>query len=141
MNGTQNTAYFAASRFARHHLSSGGEHMGRGPGSKPDTDKRNRRIVVRVTDDEADLIKRTAEVAGLSQSDLVRRAVLCLKIQAPVPEVNRQLYIELARAQGNLHQLSKAINFGKVPDNTTTPVEEVRKLVMEVRKELMGRGK
>lgn len=86
----------------------------RGPEPKPGHEKRSRRISVYVTDAEyAELLTRVETRIELAV--YARHQLLAGKkaYRLVVPELNIQAYQELARAAGNLNQISKHLNGGE----------------------------
>jgi len=90
-------------------------------------------VPVRFSPDERDRLKGFAEARRLSLSDFIRRVALGRKLpQVVSAEINRQVYVELARIGNNLNQMVRAANGGmfKVADMAllTRLAEVVRQL-------------
>ena len=74
--------------------------------------KRNKRLDVRLTEDEYALIRARAEAGGYSISDYVAWRCIYMDGALPLPprtEV-RDLYLELVREGTNLNQIARACN-------------------------------
>ena len=67
-------------------------------------------IVIRVKPEEKALIKATAKEAGRSISDLGRRALLKLKVTAPLSEKEIQALAPLSDIRGDLVNIQNALN-------------------------------
>lgn len=67
-------------------------------------------IVIRVKPNEKALIKATAKEAGRSISDLGRRALLKLKVTAPLSEKEIQALAPLSDIRGDLVNIQNALN-------------------------------
>lgn len=68
-------------------------------------------IKVRVTQGEQTAWQAKAEAAGLSLSELIRRAIVQVRIWAPVNiEIERERTRELARIGNNLNQIARWAN-------------------------------
>lgn len=77
---------------------------------------RNSVVKIRVSDDERQQLAASAAAARVPLSLFLRNAGLGLEIQpAPpaAPEVNIEVYRELARLAGNFNQFQKSINDGR----------------------------
>lgn len=72
-------------------------------------------VPVRFSPDERDRLRGFAEARRLSLSDFIRRVALGRKLpQVVSAEINRHVYLELARIGNNLNQLVRAVNGGAV---------------------------
>ncbi len=86
-------------------------------------ERRDRRLpAIRITEAEASFLEGMADQVGLSTSDFCRKAILGQKISPPDP-VRSELIVKLSlaivalnRAGGNLHQIARSVNRGRVPD-------------------------
>jgi hypothetical protein len=86
----------------------------RGRKSLPKEDKRTHLVSVRVNGTELSIID--ARRGGMQRGTWVRHAAFQSEAVKSVPELNRQAYIELARAAANLNQLSHRANADQVVD-------------------------
>lgn len=113
----------------------------RGPAPLADDQRRTRRVSVYLTPAEHERL--AANAAGRGVADVLRRAALGRSLAAApqVPEVNREAWRTLARAVGNLNQLAHHAHAGDVVDAAVrAELAEVRALVEQLRKELVGEG-
>lgn len=86
----------------------------RGRKSLPDEDKRTHVVSVRVNGGELSIID--SRRGGMQRGTWLRHAAFQSDAVKSVPELNRQAYIELARAAANLNQLSHRANADQVVD-------------------------
>lgn len=101
-----------------------------GPKPKPPQEQRRHGVSCRVNDAEIAIIdERRGKV---SRGEWLRLAALS-KPPRIVPEVNKVAWADLARAAGNLNQLTRAINEGRLP---VKDVPAVGKAVMDLRAKL-----
>ncbi|WP_051416393.1 plasmid mobilization relaxosome protein MobC [Paracoccus sp. J55] len=101
-----------------------------GPKPKPPQEQRRHAVSCRLTDAE---LARLDELRGeVSRGEWLRLAAMA-KPPRIVPTVNKVAWADLARAAGNLNQITRAINEGKLPVKN---VPGVGKAVMEVRAQL-----
>ncbi len=70
---------------------------------------RDKRITVRLSDFEFELLRQKAEAEGTPMSDLVRRAILRVKPKH-LPEECRRLRGELGKIGGLLNQIARRAN-------------------------------
>lgn len=101
----------------------------RGRGGRPKSEPGTGRLTTvstRVSDSELAVLRAKAVQMGMKPADWLRQAALSRRLpSAPVPEINRIEYAELARLASNLNQLTKAANQGKnviVNDDLLTKV-------------------
>jgi hypothetical protein len=89
----------------------------RGKGGRPRGDPADVRTItigVRVSSVEFDLLKAKAEHMGATPAHWLREAAISRRLPPPpVPEINREQYVELAHLSANLNQLAKAANEGR----------------------------
>lgn len=101
-----------------------------GPAPKPAAEQRRHAVSCRLTDAE---LTRLDELRGeVSRGEWLRLAAMA-KPPRIVPTVNKVAWADLARASGNLNQITRAINEGRMP---VKDVASVGKAVMEVRGQL-----
>lgn len=101
-----------------------------GPKPKPASEQRRHPVSCRLTD--AELARLDARRGQVSRGEWMRLAALG-KPPRIVPEVNKVAWADLARAAGNLNQITRAINEGRLP---VKDVPSVGKVVMDVRAQL-----
>ena len=111
----------------------------RGKKIKPDQ-KRTERVYSQLTQEEMAIFEQLCREAGVQKGVYIRAAILSSEksLPKPVPEINRKVWLELARLSANLNQYQKAINSG---DEKAVPNElllEIRSQVEQLRAELMG---
>ena len=73
--------------------------------------RRNKLYVVRSTEFEEELVKGLAKKANLSVTEYMLRCAASKKIN--VIDI-KPLYVETKRIGGNIHQIAKLANFGKI---------------------------
>ena len=73
--------------------------------------RRKKLIVVRTTEFEEELVKGLAKKANLSVTEYMPRCAASKKINVID---NKPLYVETKRIGGNIHQIAKLANFGKI---------------------------
>jgi antitoxin component of RelBE/YafQ-DinJ toxin-antitoxin module len=96
-------------------------------------------IKVRISPVEKEKLRQIAEKHGLSVSEVIRRAVFGLKIEDTplrpvVPEINRQLYLELAKINQYLDEMSNT----QLTELEPQWLRGLTILLAEVRLELLG---
>lgn len=102
----------------------------RGPVPKSEGARRQHAVSCRLTN--AELARLDELRGGVSRGEWLRLAALS-KPPRIVPEVNKVAWADLARAAGNLNQLTRAINEGRFPVND---VPAAGKAVMDLRAKL-----
>lgn len=101
-----------------------------GPVPKPAAEQRRHAVSCRLTDAELALLD---ELRGeVSRGEWLRLAAMA-KPPRIVPTVNKVAWADLARAAGNLNQITRAINEGRMP---VKDVASVGRAVMQVRGQL-----
>jgi hypothetical protein len=96
----------------------------------------------RVTEAELAEITSRAQLAGLDRSTYVRRAALAQRIVAlRVPAVHLQAIGQLQRIGNNLNQAVRLVHEGRLSPDLGSSVEEVRRLLLELRRALRGEGR
>lgn len=110
------------------------------PKSEPGT-VRLTTVSTRVSDSElADLRAKAAQM-GMKPADWLRHAALSRRLpSAPVPELNRLQYAELARLASNLNQLAKAANREQIVVVNDVLLTKVLAEVSTLRLALLGLG-
>lgn len=94
-------------------------------------------LSIRVSESELSTLREKAALMHLSVGAYIRQAALLRQLPPPpAPEVNRKAYAELGRIGGNIHQISRRLNFGGVL--TEQGVQELSALLREVRFILLG---
>ena len=101
---------------------------------------RTTQIMVRLTPEEK---ARIHEIAGeRGAAELMRSLALgrSPRIPRPVPELNREAWLELSRAASNLNQLAHRANVGEVvaSHELEGALDECRQLLADVRRALLG---
>lgn len=84
---------------------------------KPSThQRRDVRLMTRVTSLEADAIRHNASALKMSISTYLAAMATGqpLAIAPEVPEINKRLYMELSRYNSNLNQMAKHLNSGRI---------------------------
>lgn len=109
---------------------------GRGRPAVSAEKQRKHAVTCRLTDDESERVD--AARGGMTRGEYIRRAAL----KAPprvVPEINREAWLDLARATGNLNQLIANMNRGgSGPSDAKRVVTDVRDSVARLRLMLIG---
>lgn len=101
--------------------------------------QRGIRLATRVTLRECGLIAERAAEANLTLAAYLRTAALRARINPPlVPPINLRFVGDLGRVGNNLNQLVHAIHAGRAPAGLLAAVEEVRSLLVDVHRELIG---
>lgn len=101
-----------------------------GPKPKPPEEQRRHAVSCRLTDAELALVDERR--GAVSRGEWIRLTALA-KPPRIVPAINKVAWADLARAAGNLNQITRAINEGKLP---VKDVPSVGKAVMDVRAQL-----
>ncbi|MCA1995016.1 MAG: MobC family plasmid mobilization relaxosome protein, partial [Coleofasciculus sp. S288] len=78
-------------------------------------------------------------------SKFLRHCVERRTLPAPIPQINKQTYWELGKIGVNLNQITRAINRAvkegqSVSCDSRAEIEEVRKLLNQIRLELLGQN-
>lgn len=110
-----------------------------GPRPKPDHEQRRHSVSCRLTD--AEMARLDARRGQVSRGEWLRVSALG-KPPRIVPEVNKVAWADLARAAGNLNQLTRAINEGRLSvadaPGVSAAVMDVRAQLDSVRRLLVG---
>ena len=107
-------------------------------------------VQVRFSTEERDQLKMLAEEKGITMSQVIRHAALGLdlpkverkekkrRIPKALPEINKDLYRELARIGNNVNQIARACNearqWGSDPPVTQTVFDELLQAIKAVGK-------
>jgi hypothetical protein len=109
--------------------------------------KRTAIVPVRLTEGERSQLGEAARDTGLTLSTYIRdivfdRPLPVRRSAPPVPEINRKTYGDLARATGNLNQLTRALNRGDTPEvrELVAVLEALGQAIGTVRLEVLGLG-
>lgn len=82
------------------------------------------------------MIRRRALVAGMKTAAYIRAAALDA-MPRPIPAINREAWVVLARACGNLNQIARHLNeAGAI--RTADQVGQVRSQLEDLRRALLG---
>ena len=78
--------------------------------------------------------------AGVQKGVYIRAAILSSEksLPTPVPEINREIWSDLARLSANLNQYQKAINSGIATSYPPGMLESVKELVSQLRADLIS---
>lgn len=101
-----------------------------GPTPKPEAEQRRHAVSCRLTD--AELVHLDELRGEVSRGEWLRLAAMS-KPPRIVPTVNKVAWSDLARAAGNLNQITRAINEGRIP---VKDVPGVGRAIMDVRGQL-----
>ena len=94
-------------------------------------EKRKISVMVRFTKNEAEEVdKKRGKTA---RAVFIRLCVNGAKITPPIPSINIEARMELAKIGGNLNQIAKSINQGLVPD-----IPEIQREIGKLRLSLLG---
>ena len=94
-------------------------------------------VNTRLNDEEMNLLDNLRKGTALSRSAYMRMAALGTPPRIIQP-VNREQWIALSRMGSNLNQLAVAVNSGNLPRDVLSSVEEAKKLLRDVRAQLIG---
>lgn len=112
----------------------------RGPAERPVEEKRETRVSVYFS--PAELAELDARRGGTGRGGFLRSAGLGRRLAAPIPELNRQAWADMARIAGNLNQIALALNTGgQVHDADLVGIlAELHSQVLRLRSDLVGSG-
>jgi hypothetical protein len=111
----------------------------RGGRPRKHVNKLRHTIGVRVSTAELTTLRERAATAGMKISQFLRVSALTRRMPAPpVPAVNRDQYVSLARLSANLNQLAKHANSGGQVSVENALLLQVIELVGQLRLALMG---
>ena len=106
------------------------------------TSQKKRRILVRATDEQLALIDARCRALStptrrMPRSHYILHAAFDT-FPPVVPELNRLAWQELARAAGNLNQVMRRINSGKLEPSLKADTQEVREALHALRQMIIG---
>ena len=117
----------------------------RGRGGRPKSEPGTGRLTTvstRVSAAELAALQAKAAQMGMKTADWLRHAALSRRLpSAPVPEINRTQYAELARLASNLNQLAKAANREQIVVVNNVLLTQVLAEVSTLRLALLGLDK
>ena len=115
---------------------------GKGRGGRPKGDPsavRASTIGVRVSADEYAALKAKAGQMSMTPAQWLREAALSRRLPSPpVPAINRDQYVELARLAANLNQLARAANEGQAVTVNDHLMQRLTAEVKRLRLALLG---
>lgn len=87
---------------------------------------------------EAELIAQKAEMAGVTESEFIRHAVLNRELKT-VPAINKNTYSELGKIGVNINQIAKLLNSGS---NANPEINDafgkLKTVIAQLRQQLLG---
>lgn len=96
-------------------------------------------IGVRVSADEYAALKAKAGQMSMTPAQWLREAALSRRLPSPpVPAINREQYVELARLAANLNQLARAANEGQAVTVNDHLMQRLTAEVKRLRLALLG---
>ncbi len=95
-------------------------------------------VGVRLNDPEREIIEAKAAAVGLTPAEFLRAVGLDYEVPRAVPEVNREVYEELARMAANLNRIVTLINSGQDVGIGENIALEMLESVHALRRELVG---
>lgn len=114
----------------------------RGPHPVDAADRRTHTVSVRVNAGELAALDSARAVVGMQRGEYLRAAALHRLPAAPpvIPELNREAWMSLARAAGNLNQIARHMNDAGVAANAglRETLAECIELMTLLRGELLG---
>lgn len=108
-----------------------------GPEPRPIEELRRERVSVYLTSEEASVVRQRASASGLHPGAYLRSAGLT-RLPRPIPAINREAWLALARLCGNLNQYQAAINEGRATGYPPEVIAELRDQVQALRRDLLG---
>ena len=103
-----------------------------GPAPLPPEQVRGQRVSVYLSDAERELLTDRAQEVGLRLPVYIRDAALD-RLPPMIPALNREAWVSLSRAAGNLNQIARAVRGGEAAQ-----ASEVRTALDEFRAALIG---
>ena len=94
-------------------------------------------VNTRLSDEEISLLDSLRKETSLSRSSYMRAAALGAPPRV-IPSINREQWVALSRVGSNLNQLAAAANIGGFPAGLEASIEETRRLLSDVRAQLVG---
>lgn len=118
-----------------------------GPKPKPAAEYRSHRVSIYLTDDEFDHVHDVLKLetsthnstVGRAMADHFRRSSAHQEpAKLPAPAVNLVAWQELARLAGNLNQLAKNANSGRITGINSQQIDDLAAAVEVLRNDLLG---
>lgn len=103
--------------------------------SKTQKEIRTNRISLRLKDSELEAIQKNAKDTNARKVALYIRNSALNKLPVEVPELNKEAWVTLATAVGNLNQLMKKLNNSS---NSHAHVGDMKNTIIELRSALLG---
>lgn len=98
-------------------------------------------IGVRVSPPELAALQTKAQQMGMTPAHWLREAALARRLPSPpVPAINREHYVELARLSANLNQLTRSANSGQAVTVADSLLQTLTDEVARLRLALIGAG-
>ena len=118
----------------------GAQILGRATKPKlPAEHAKSRRVTIRFRVGEYSQIESEARTLVTPPADYIRLKALNLPLPpAPLPEIRRELCMELGRVGNNLNQLLKAIHEGRVVSVRAQEIEPVVAMLKKIKAEVAG---
>jgi hypothetical protein len=88
---------------------------------------------------ERERVRELAELHRLKQSELIRRAVLGLRLPDPIPRANLEAWARLGPLAADLNRYVRAIDEDRADRAALPLLLSIRELLDELRQELRGR--
>ena len=96
--------------------------------TKPDRQKREI-FSIRLSPTERQAIEAKADTAGMKLGEYIRATALKQKVPPSIPEINREIYVELIRIGNNINQIARVANVGiKRGDRLNVEIERLTEL-------------
>jgi hypothetical protein len=109
----------------------------RGPAPLGADDKRDHTVSVRVNAGELDRLDSLRAEVAMQRGEYLRAAALH-QLPPTIPTVNREAWAAMARVAGNLNQYQTAINEGRARQYPSGFLADLRDLVNDLRRDLIG---
>lgn len=100
------------------------------------------RVGTRFTPQQGNLLRGRARTLGIPLSELLRQTALARAVtpRTPPNPIAADQWVELGRLAANLNQLQRAINRGQADGVPAELVEDLRRLLHDVRQALVGKA-
>jgi hypothetical protein len=109
----------------------------RGPMPLDSDDKRDHTVSVRLNVGELDRLDSLRAGVSMQRGEYLRAAALH-QLPPTIPAINREAWADMARVAGNLNQYQTAINEGRAHEYPNGFLTELRELVNNLRRDLIG---
>lgn len=112
-----------------------------GPRIDPSIDNRIHRVTLRFSESEYRQLQENAKHARVTVSAFIRSCLQGKRVRgkpAPVPTINRDAWMALARSAANLNQLTKAINEGRSFGIDVNALRLMYREIQTLRQQLVG---